>query len=66
MILIKRILALMPMPLFLAFAVFSPSSVCGGFMGEMTWMWALMALAHSLPWVQWLEQVYLTHKHRSV
>ena len=57
------------MPLFVVFGVvdlLSPSNICGSSWGAMTVMWFVMAFAHALPWVQWLEQRYYTHKARSV
>lgn len=62
---VKRCLALMPAPLFavlgLYFYLWGHSHSV-----EMSLMWLLMALAHVLPWLQWLEQVYYRHRHRSV
>ena len=68
-ILLKRSLALLPMPLFVVFGfvdLLSPSNICGSSWGAMTVMWFVMAFAHALPWLQWLEQRYYTHKARSV
>ena len=56
------ILTLAPAPLFFAgfaWSLLSPSTHCGQDW-SMPVMWFVMGLAHTLPWVQRIQQLYLT------
>ena len=56
---IKQTLKFAPGPLFalgFVYSLFQSSAVCGISDHSMSCMWALMALAHSLPYVQYWER----------
>ena len=56
------ILTLAPAPLFFAgfiWSLLAPSVHCGQDW-QMPAMWLIMALAHTLPWAQRIQQYYLT------
>ena len=56
---IYQILTLAPAPAFLVGLVYNlayPVPFCGAGNYEMAAMWAIMALAHTTPWIIWLQQ----------
>ena len=55
---VKQTLKFAPCPLFIlgfVYSLFQSSAVCGINDHTMSCMWALMALAHALPYVQYFE-----------
>ena len=56
---IYQILSLAPAPAFLTGLIWNlsqPQSMCGVGNYEMAAMWAVMALAHTTPWIIWWQQ----------
>jgi hypothetical protein len=56
---IKKFIVFFPTPVFLTLSLcnifYFMSPICGGFAYEMALMWFLMALAHSRPWIEYVE-----------